>query len=397
MDPLRAQTDESVLRALTRIRRMTRAELATSIGVSKPTAGESVRRLTERGLVIDTGERTAGGRGKGRVGSYYALSPSAGTALAISIASAGVTAECLDPYGDTIARAVREIPHPSQVSSTLQAAVTEVVTASGVISVAGATPVPLPVPRRPRLAVVSAADPVDRSTGRLVELPDSPFLVGALDPVAVLAPFVDGPVIVDNDVNWAARAERDHAGADFAYLFLGEGLGCAIVNDGEIRRGRGGLAGEIAHVITTGPGGRAVCFTEVFAGLGLRRPGTAAIDVPRLLAACAGPTPARAALAEAVTGVVAAVVALTDPAQILIGGSWGPALIDPLRAAVAQTPRPVPLTPATATPDPPFTGARGEALTLLHAAMVIEGVASPESTGTPDGATRSAGGGGPAG
>ena len=61
----------------------------------------------------------------------------------------------------------------------------------------------------PRLAVVSAADPVDRATGRLVHLPDAPFLPGELDPVQILAPSVRGPVIVDNDGNWAARAEHD--------------------------------------------------------------------------------------------------------------------------------------------------------------------------------------------
>jgi hypothetical protein len=43
-----------------------------------------VRRLTERGLVVDTGERTSGGRG--RVGSYFALALDVGTALAISVA-----------------------------------------------------------------------------------------------------------------------------------------------------------------------------------------------------------------------------------------------------------------------------------------------------------------------
>jgi ROK family len=85
-----------------------------------------------------------------------------------------------------------------------------------------------------RLAVVSAADPVDRATGRLVHLPDAPFLVGDLDPAEILAAYVDGPVIVDNDVNWAARAERDALAAtpvsDFAYVFLGEGLGAARRN-----------------------------------------------------------------------------------------------------------------------------------------------------------------------
>jgi predicted NBD/HSP70 family sugar kinase len=40
---------------------------------------------------------------------------------------------------------------------------------------------------------------------------------------------------------------------DFVYLYLGEGLGCAVVSDGEVRRGHAGLAGKISHLITAGP------------------------------------------------------------------------------------------------------------------------------------------------
>ena len=73
LELLRSLTDEHVLRALMRRRRLTRAELAAETGISKPTVGESVRRLVNAGLVADTGQRTTGGRGRGRVGSYYAL------------------------------------------------------------------------------------------------------------------------------------------------------------------------------------------------------------------------------------------------------------------------------------------------------------------------------------
>src|SRR4051812_32463760 len=103
-------SDEHVLRTLMRHRRLTRAELASEIGISKPTAGESVRRLTERGLVADTGERTPGGRGMGRVGSYYALSPTIGAALAVTIAPEGVVAECVNVYGETLGRSARPAP-----------------------------------------------------------------------------------------------------------------------------------------------------------------------------------------------------------------------------------------------------------------------------------------------
>jgi predicted NBD/HSP70 family sugar kinase len=227
-----------------------------------------------------------------------------------------------------------------------------------------------------RLAVVSAADPVDRATGRLVQLPDAPFLVGELDPVTVLAPEADGPVIVDNDVNWAARAERDHdpAGpADFAYLFLDEGLGCAVVSDGEVMRGRHGLAGEIAHLLTAGPDGTATRLIEVFARLGLRRPASTAIDGERLLAGAAASRELRGALGRAVGGAVAALVAVADPEVVVVGGSWGPALLDTIGEAVTGLPRPVPVRAAAVTAQPALTGARAEALRRLRTAIVAAG------------------------
>lgn len=365
---LRTLTDEHVLRALMRNRRLTRAELAVETGISKPSVGESVRRLTETGLLADTGERTPGGRGRGRVGSYYALAEDTGGALAVSIAPEGVTAELVDAYGDTVSRAETEIGRPArpeQVSAALRSA------SAGVVG--GWRPAP-------RAAVVSAAGPVDRATGRLVRLPDEPFILGDLDAAAVLRPLVGGPVVVDNDVNWAARAERDNAdarpGSDFAYLFLGEGLGAAIVSNGEVVRGHAGLAGEIAHVITPGPGGRPVPFIDVFGALGLRQPGSTAIDVRRLLAEASGSEPAAAAtrdvLAGAVSGVLAALTALADPRLVIIGGSWGsqPAVLESIAAAAAALPRRVLLQPSVIASEPSLTGARAEALRLLRSAII---------------------------
>jgi predicted NBD/HSP70 family sugar kinase len=178
---------------------------------------------------------------------------------------------------------------------------------------------------------------------------------------------VDGPITVDNDVNWAARAEREHAGPDFAYLYLGEGLGCAIVGDGEVTRGRTGLAGEIAHLLTLGPDGRAVPFIEVFAALGVRLPGSTAIDTDALLAASAAD---RRTVGQAVAGVVAAIIALADPGRVVVGGTWGPALLDTVRAAVGELPRTVPLEPACLTDEPALTGARHDALTRLRTAII---------------------------
>jgi predicted NBD/HSP70 family sugar kinase len=368
LELLRSLTDEHVLRALMRRPRLTRAELAAETGISKPTVGESVRRLVGAGLVADTGQRTAGGRGRGRVGSYYALAGRTGVALAVSIAPEGITAECIDAHGETVARAREKTSRPArpvQVAAALLAATEKARRDTGLA---------------PRLAVVSAADPVDRVTGRTVHLPDAPFLLGELDPARILAPCVDGPVSVDNDVNWAAQAERDHDRAaapdDFTYLFLGEGLGCAVVSDGQVRRGHAGLAGEVAHLLTAGPRGQAMPFIEVFSELGLRQAGSTAIDTGRLLAAATGSgsraTATRHALGHAVSGVLAAVVALTDPGLIIIGGSWGrhPGILETITSGAARLPRTVPVQGAALTDNPSLAGARTDALSRLREAII---------------------------
>jgi len=368
LDLLRSLTDEHVLRALMGRRRLTRAEIAVLTGISKPTISESVRRLEDAGVVVDTGERSSG---RGRAGSYYTLSPTCGAALVVSITPQGVVAEAVDAFG-LVTRTSEEPLVRGADAGRAERAVTKAVT-----RVASADPVV-----RLRTAAVSAADPVDRATGRLVHLPDSPFLVGDLDPAALLAEAVDGTVLVDNDVNWAARAEQAARGAtegsrDFVYLYLDEGLGCAVVADGEVRRGHSGLAGEIAHLVTTGPGGRAMRLTDVFAELGLRRAGSTAIDVDRARSADGGTLES---LAVAVSGVLAAAVALSDPEVVVVGGGWGrdAAVLEELSRSTAALPRPVPIVAPAISEQPQLVGARAAALQQLRE-VIVAGAREPSS------------------
>lgn len=355
LELLRSLTDEHVLRALMEHRRLTRAGLAKLTGISKPTVSESVRRLTESGVLRDTGERTSG---RGRVGSYYALAGDVGTALVVSIAPEGVVAEGVDCHGDVLARARHAVSRPATPRQ-VEVALREVVN-----RVRGDLPGPLLV------GAVSAADPVDRRTGRLVHLPDAPFLVGELSPAEQVGPLIAGPLHVDNDVNWAARAERASGAAqgldDFVYLHLGAGLGCAVVSDGEVRRGASGLAGEIAHLVTPGRDGRAVPFTEVFRVLGLRQPGSAAIDVEALSRAMLGET--LDALAAAIGGVLSALLALCDPEVVVLGGEWGTRaeLIRAIEERVRSLPRRVGVRAAEVAAEPALAGARLHALGELR-------------------------------
>ncbi|QUH03535.1 ROK family transcriptional regulator [Saccharopolyspora erythraea] len=376
LELLRSITDEHVLRAVMTRGRLTRTEIASLTGISKPTVSDSVRRLSEAGVLADTGERTTG---RGRAGLYYSLARSCGTALVTSITPHGVSAEAVDAFGQVVARSSARLGRSSGLEPAAEALAQ------------AAAELRREVPGGLRCAVVSAADPVDRASGRLVELPDVPFVVGELDPVAVLAPLVDGAVRVDNDVNWAARAERGGGCAagvdDFVYLHLGEGLGCAVVSDGQVRRGHRGLAGEIAHLHTEGPDGRAAVLTEVFAALGLRHEASTAIDVEALRKAVdAGGAAAERvldALARAVCGVLSAAVALADPQLVVLGGPWGgePAVARTIGERFAESPRAVPVAQAQVA-APELAGARAQALEDLRE-LVISGPRGLAATGAP--------------
>ncbi len=360
LELLRGLTDEHVLRAFMSEPQLTRAQVAALTQISKPTVSHSVRRLTEAGLLRDTGARTTG---RGAVGSYFALSGDVGSALAVSIQPEGIIAEVVDALGNVSASVMKPVER-SATGAKVTRLLTEVCVDA--IAQAGTTIA---------LAAVSAADPVERTTGRLLELPDAAFLVGNVDPVTALEPLVAGPVLVDNDVNWAARAERASSSSpmdNFAYLFLGEGLGCAVVSDGEVRRGHRGLAGEISHVTATGPRQRAMPFTHVFKELDLRHPGENAINVAQLIARTTGGTNravrTRSTIASAVVDVLSALISLTEPEFVIIGGPWGSAshvfaaIDDTFRQAV----RNAPLRTASITDNAPLAGARRHATEALQ-------------------------------
>jgi len=104
--------------------------------------------------------------------------------------------------------------------------------------------------RRLSALVIGSPGVVDPRTGdpRLaVNLPA--WHEGALD---ALKNAWHKPVVIENDVNLAAMAERaDGAAAgadDFVLVWLGVGLGLATILGGQLHRGTAGAAGEIGYL-----------------------------------------------------------------------------------------------------------------------------------------------------
>lgn len=181
------------------------------------------------------------------------------------------------------------------------------------------------------------------------------------------------PLVVDNDANAAAWAEyRFGAGRDAAVMIcltLGTGIGGALMLDGELFRGRFGMAGEFGHmcVVPGGhwcPCGNRGCWEQYSSGNALERDARAlvAAGAPQAhtllaatgsAAAVTGPDVSAAALAgdpmcvELISDVghwlglgLANLAAALDPDLFVVGGGLGELgglLVDPARRAFDRT------------------------------------------------------------
>ncbi|KGN36400.1 ROK family transcriptional regulator [Knoellia subterranea] len=316
---LRSLSDRHVLSVVASAGQLTRAAAASATGLSKPTVSQSVARLLESGVLVE-GERTSGGRG--RAGTYLTVNDAAGCALAIQAGPTGVVGETLALDGRVLATRRRTVPVPV-TGGALGSALRKVCR-----SLTSASPGPI------RAVTLSVADPVDRRTGRVVEFPASPFLVGELDPVGILAPLLPAEVhpVIDNDVSWALLAERTHGVAadtdDVLQLYLDEGMGAAMWVGGRPLHGARGLAGEIAYARTSTTGRATTTPTsgtlmDAVEALGYLREGTRAIDVDELIDDLDRATGQSRRLATAIAEITVAHAYLLDPELVVLSGRWG--------------------------------------------------------------------------
>lgn len=188
-----------------------------------------------------------------------------------------------------------------------------------------------------------------------------------------LARLTGLPVIIENDANAAAWGEfRYGAGGDVddqLMVTVGTGIGGGVINDGRLLRGAYGVAGEIGHLCLVPDGlqcgcGNRGCFEQYGSGSALVRVTREAAAGSSLLArdlldraggdpaAITGPLITAAAqegdrFAIEQLGVlghwlghgIASLVAVLDPAVIVIGGGVseaGDLLLDPIREAFAR-------------------------------------------------------------
>ncbi|WP_329108109.1 ROK family transcriptional regulator [Micromonospora sp. NBC_01699] len=236
---LRALNDRAALELLLSQGPLTRAQLGELTGLSKVTASQLVERLEERGLVIRVGEQ-AGGRGPNA--QLYAVEPGSAHVIGVDVGPDRVVAACADITGRVIGRVEQSTRDTDDPVGVVHNAVVQAASSAG----ASLSSV--------RRVVLGTPGLVDPATGDITFAFNLPRWHRGL--LAALREDLHTPVVFENDVNLAALAEAQSGAArgvdDFVLVWVGVGVGLAIVLGGRLHHGSSGAAGEIGYLPVPG-------------------------------------------------------------------------------------------------------------------------------------------------
>jgi predicted NBD/HSP70 family sugar kinase len=325
---LRAINERAILELISQDGPVSRAHLAAHSGLSKPTVGLALTALVRAGLVHEVGRST--GR-RGPRAALYELNPRASWVAGIDIGREWVRAAIADLTGSIVARRDER----AQVHSAQRLIKQIGALAHGLAAETGVEW------RQVTQVTVGSPGVFDPERGQVALAPNIPGWSrhGLVD---IVRAELGTNVTFENDVNLAALGEQWHGLGrgirDFAYLWVGTGVGLGLVLDGKLYRGAGGRAGEIGYL----PLGVDDPRDPVYQRRGAFEEGTAATGVVRVArelgmraptsgervfdAARRGDTVALSTVqieAARIALGIAAILAVVDPELVILGGGIG--------------------------------------------------------------------------
>ena len=235
---LRELNDRAALDLLLPGTPLTRTQISEQTRVSKVTVAQMLTRLEERGLVTVVGQQE-GGRGPNA--ALYSVVPSSAYVAGLYVEMDLVTAGVADVTGRMVAEVSVNPNDAANPVELVRGAVDRACRTAGVEM------------SRLNALVIGSPGVVNPQTGDpqlAINLPD--WHEGVLDS---LRGALHRPVIIENDVNLAALAERSVGAAregDFVLVWMGVGLGMAAFLGGKLHRGAAGAAGEIGYLPVPG-------------------------------------------------------------------------------------------------------------------------------------------------
>ncbi|MFC9296579.1 ROK family transcriptional regulator [Streptomyces sp. NPDC057011] len=322
----RAINDRLALQLLQEAGPLTATQLKTMTGLSRPSVADLVDRLTGAGLIEVVGE--SGEQRRGPNAKLYGIVARRAHLAALDVRTDSVTAVVTDLLGRPLAEAALPVGAPEDAVAALLRTARE----------AGADEL--------HTVVIGAPGLVAPATG---ELRDSIGLPAwHRDLVTALQRGLPAVVIVENETNLAALAEQRLGVArdldSFVLLWLGAGVGAAVVLDGRLRRGASGGAGEIGFLPVPGTGAlpsatdcgggfHALAGRDAVTALAAEHGFTGPAE--EAVAGAAGEAFLEA-LAERLALGAAAVTAVLDPGCVVLAGELGRAGGPALAARVAH-------------------------------------------------------------
>jgi len=219
-----------------------RSELARVSGLAPSTVSLRVDTLIRLGLIGEVGDEDSRG---GRRARRLELVTGTGFVAALDVGASHVSMALADASGAVLA--MRQLP--AVLDQDAEASIDWLwQTLDGMIRDDGRTSEEL-------LGIaIGFPAPVEYPSGRLVLPSFMPSWHNAVIP-AYFAKFTQVPVLVENDANLVALAERseEHSNRDqLLAVKLGTRIGCGIISAGRLHRGVGGAAGEISHTAVSG-------------------------------------------------------------------------------------------------------------------------------------------------
>lgn len=258
-----SRADAEVIRALSKQEQISRSEVAHITGWSKAKTSQEIRRLIDKGYLVEMGEGVSQG---GRRPRLFRLNDRLGFLVGLDIGATSVDMVLSDIGGKVFER--RSEPadvrnSPEEFLNRCSELIIEMVTAQN---------------RHPDQILgigVGVPGPVDFNRGVLVAPPLMPDWENFHIRDYFRRTFTSAYVVVDNDVNIMALGEqRSGAGIgvdNFIFIKIGTGIGAGIVSNGKIHRGSIGCAGDIGHICIDKQGpicrcGNAGCLEAMAAG-----------------------------------------------------------------------------------------------------------------------------------
>lgn len=328
----------------------TRPELAEACGLSRPTVFAAVERLTAAGLVESVGQRSGL---PGRSAAVYVVPPSAGSVAAIDIGGANLRVVISDLLGSPLAEVRKRTQArggSAVAKQALELARQTIAGIDGEVAPLLAVAVSLP-------GAVDEKDDLVRYLWNIGE--EEPYYFRTRDFKSKLVEGLGAPVLLDNNVNFAALGEQWKGVArdlsTFAVVAVGAGVGAGIVHNGQLLRGVHGAAGEVAFLPfgrnypqITPPSEEPGATTLLRAAQGHAGwNGSPPESVEELFdRAATGEEPAAALVEEEcrrIGAIIAAICAIVDPETVVLAGGVGSNAFLLSRAAqIARELAPVP-------------------------------------------------------